>query len=131
MLSVKQRILATKIPAFIKRAAIYDQRMIEQVSKNAESALDTYFRRQWMLDKRFNITLPASTDTDEVYIFINDTSHAVLNTHDRQIILGTPLGDANFKRWVEHNLIPRLKKNNDLKDNKFIRDISPIINTNT
>ena len=84
-----------------------------------------------MLDKRFNITLPASTDTDEVYIFINDTSHAVLNTHDRQIILGTPLGDANFKRWVEHNLIPRLKKNNDLKDNKFIRDISPIINTNT
>ena len=131
MLSVKQRILATKIPAFIKRAAIYDQRMIEQVSKNAENALDTYFRRQWMLDKKFSITLPASTDTDEVYVFVNDTSHAVLNTHDRQIILGTPLGDANFKRWVEHNLIPKLKKSNNLKDNKFIRDISPIINTNT
>lgn len=131
MLSVKQRILATKIPAFIKRAAIYDQRMIEQVSKNAESALDTYFRRQWMLDKKFSITLPASIDTDEVYVFVDNTSHAVLNNHDRQIILGTPLGDANFKRWVEHNLIPQLKKKNNLKDNKFIRDISPIINTNT
>ena len=131
LLSVKQRILATKIPAFIKRAAIYDQRMIEQVSKNAESALDTYFRRQWMLDKKFSITLPASIDTDEVYVFVNDTSHAALNTRDRQIVLGTPLGDANFKRWVEHNLIPKLKKNNNLKDNKFIRDISPIINTNT
>ena len=131
MLSVKQRILATKIPAFIKRAAIYDQRMIEQVSKNAENALDTYFRRQWMLDKKFSITLPASIDTDEVYVFVDNTSHAVLNNHDRQIILGTPLGDANFKRWVEHNLIPQLKKKNNLKDNKFIRDINPIINTNT
>lgn len=131
LLSVKQRILATKIPAFIKRAAIYDKRMIEQVSKNAENALDTYFRRQWMLDKKFSIILPASTNDNEVYVFVNDTSHAVLNKHERQIILGTPLGDANFKRWVEHNLIPQLKKDNSLKDNKFIRDINPIINTNT
>jgi hypothetical protein len=160
LLSAKYRILGTKVPAFIQRAKVVDTRLKEQVYRNAESAIDTYFRRKWMLHSRdfrdefeekmkdekfrkdiqerikqskqfkeelerklslsrdFRMQLPASSDESTVYAFVDTTQQARPNYYPREIVLGTTLGDANFKLWMERNIIPELK--NLYPDNKFI-----------
>ena len=129
LLSAKYRILGTKVPAFIQRAKVTDTRLKEQVYRNAESAIDTYFRRKWMQSKDFRMQLPASSDDSTVYAFIDTTQQARPNYYPREIVLGTSLGDANFKLWMERNIIPELKRL--YPDNKFIQDLHPILNSNT
>ena len=130
-LAIKQRVLANKATSFVEAMNIQDPKLKEDVSRNAENALDTFFRREWMLSQNYVFTLPASEDDNEVHIFIDNTHSARLNEVPRQIILGTPLGDANFKMWMERNIIPELKTWPALADNKFIQDLSPRLNTRT
>jgi len=119
-LAIKQRVLANKATSFVEAMNIQDPKLKEDVSRNAENALDTFFRREWMLSQNYVFTLPASENDNEVHIFIDNTHSARLNEVPRQIILGTPLGDANFKMWMERNIIPELKTWPALADNKFI-----------
>jgi hypothetical protein len=74
--------------------------------------------RKLSLSRDFRMQLPASSDESTVYAFVDTTQQARPNYYPREIVLGTTLGDANFKLWMERNIIPELK--NLYPDNKFI-----------
>jgi hypothetical protein len=107
--------------------------MSEEVHRNAENAFDTYFRkrwmRKWMRENKYRIVLNPTSDSDPIYVFVDNNSIPRPNTHKREIILGTTLGDANFKMWFENTVIKDLKKL--YPDNKFVQALTPVVNTRT
>mgnify|MGYP000289518190 CR=1 FL=1 len=71
-----------------------------------------------MQESNLTFTIPGTTDNNNTYSFINgDIKPLYCN---KTIQLGTDIGDANFKLWVERTLIPKLKANKSLSDNIFI-----------
>ena len=84
-----------------------------------------------MRDSKIQITIPGSTDKMKTYAFIGTPNSYSQLYFDKTIQLGTDMGDANFKLWIEQTLIPRLKADPTLKDNIFIQHLSPIVNSRT
>ena len=103
--------------------------MKEQTDKNAEKAVDLYMRQSWMKSYIKPITLPASTDSRTVYAFIDNAQQTRVLNYNTEIKLGTELGDANYKLWMETVVIPELKRM--YPDNKFIQGLQPVVNTKT
>ncbi len=75
------------------------------------------------------ITISPQSNGKPVYMFIDSGSEARILTYKTEIQLGTELGDANFKLWMENVVIPELRKNNP--DNLFLNRLQPIVNTRT
>ena len=109
---------------------IHDSKLQDQVVRNLENIADIFYRQKWMQDKyKKPIVLPASTDKRQIFAF-NDTVKAAAPIKvNREIRLGTTLGDANFKLWIEEVVIPDLKI--QYPDNKFIQDLKFIVNPKT
>jgi hypothetical protein len=64
------------------------------------------------------ITVSPTSDKKPIYMFIDSGSESRLLTYKTEIQLGTELGDANFKLWMETVVIPELRKN--YPDNLFL-----------
>lgn len=129
--SSKFRITAQLKPLLEYKYQITDPSLQEQLGKNLENLADTYYREEWMKQKYANRypVIPASTTTNKSYAFIDDTLNARPVHLNRTIQLGTNLGDANFKLWMEQVVIPKFKQM--YPNNKFIQDIYPTINPKT
>ena len=82
-----------------------------------------------MQSSKLTFTIPGTTDKNSTFIFVNGSAKPLYC--NKTIQLGTDIGDANFKLWVERTLIPKLKDNPALADNIFIQNLAPVITTNT
>lgn len=127
--SVKFRIISDRVMDFCKEHNVVNPKLKEQVVKNTERAVDLYMRQSWMKKFIKPITIPASTDKRTVYAFIDNAQQTRVLNYNTEIQLGTELGDANYKLWMETVVIPELKRL--YPDNKFISGLQPVINTKT
>lgn len=127
---LKYNFTVTKVAEFIKKYHV-KQNLQQQVLKNANNYIDLNMRQDWMRYSKFRFTIPASNSKSKTYAFIGDFSKPKPLYFKKSIQLGTDVGDANFKLWMERTIIPKLKADPELKDNIFIQHLSPIVNTNT
>lgn len=127
--SVKFKVVVNKARDFFETHGVVNVKMREQVVKNTEKAVDLYMRQSWMKKYIKPITLPASTDKQTVYAFIDTGTQTRVLNYNTEIQLGTELGDANYKLWMETVVIPQLKTM--YPDNVFIKGLQPVVNTNT
>lgn len=125
---LKYRFTVGKIADFIQKNKVTGN-LQQQVLKNGNNYVDYKLRQNWMRDSKIQITIPGSTDKMKTYAFIGTPNSYSQLYFDKTIQLGTDMGDANFKLWMEQTLIPRLKAT--LKDNIFIQHLSPIVNSRT
>lgn len=127
--SVKFRTTVDSAKEFIKKYNVVDPKLKNQVVKNSEKAVDLFMRQSWMQSKIAPIKIAASTDKKPVQLFIDNAIEARVLNFDTEIQLGTDLGDANYKLYMETVVIPELKKR--FPDNAFIKALQPVISTNT
>lgn len=127
---LKYRFTVGKIADFIQKNKVTGN-LQQQVLKNGNNYVDYKLRQKWMRDSKIQITIPGSTDKMKTYAFIGTPNSYSQLYFDKTIQLGTDMGDANFKLWMEQTLIPRLKADPTLKDNIFIQHLSPIVNSRT
>lgn len=127
---LKYRFTVGKIADFIQKNKVTGN-LQQQVLKNGNNYVDYKLRQKWMRDSKIQITIPGSTDKMKTYAFIGTPNSYSQLYFDKTIQLGTDMGDANFKLWMEQTLIPRLKADPILKDNIFIQHLSPIVNSRT
>lgn len=131
---LKYRFTVGKIADFIQKNKVTGN-LQQQVLKNGNNYVDYKLRQNWMRDKdmqkTMQITIPGSTYKMKTYAFIGTPNNYNQLYFDKTIQLGTDMGDANFKLWMEQTLIPKLKTDPVLKDNIFIQHLSPIVNSRT
>lgn len=127
---LKYRFTVGKIADFIQKNKVTGN-LQQQVLKNGNNYVDYKLRQTWMRDSNIQITIPGSTDKMKTYAFIGTPNSYSQLYFDKTIQLGTDMGDANFKLWMEQTLIPRFKADPALKDNIFIQHLSPIVNSRT
>lgn len=127
---LKYRFTVGKIADFIQKNKVAGN-LQQQVLKNGNNYVDYKLRQNWMRDSKIQITIPGSTDKMKTYAFMGTPNSYSQLYFDKTIQLGTDMGDANFKLWMEQTLIPRLKADSKLKDNIFIQHLSPIVNSRT
>ena len=127
---LKYRFTVGKIADFIQKNKVAGN-LQQQVLKNGNNYVDYKLRQNWMRDSKIQITIPGSTDKMKTYAFIGTPNSYSQLYFDKTIQLGTDIGDANFKLWMEQTLIPKLKTDPKLKDNIFIQHLSPIVNSRT
>ena len=127
---LKYNFTVTKVANFIEKNKV-NQNLQQQVLRNANNFIDLSLRQDWMKSRNFKFTIPASTAKSKTYAFIGDMFRPKPLYFKKSIQLGTDVGDANFKLWVERTLIPKLKTDPTLKDNIFIQHLSPVVNTST
>lgn len=127
---LKYRFTVGKIADFIQKNKVTGN-LQQQVLKNGNNYVDYKLRQKWMRDSKIQITIPGSTDKMKTYAFIGTPNSYSQLYFDKTIQLGTDMGDANFKLWMEQTLIPKLKADPTLKDNIFIQHLSPIVNSRT
>ena len=127
---LKYRFTVGKIADFIQKNKVTGN-LQQQVLKNGNNYVDYKLRQTWMRDNKIQITIPGSTDKMKTYAFIGTPNSYSQLYFDKTIQLGTDMGDANFKLWMEQTLIPRFKADPALKDNIFIQHLSPIVNSRT
>lgn len=127
---LKYRFTVNKVADFIQKNKVTGN-LQQQVLKNGNNYVDYKLRQNWMRDSKIQITIPGSTDKMKTYAFIGTPNSYSQLYFDKTIQLGTDMGDANFKLWMEQTLIPRLKADPTLKDNIFIQHLSPIVNSRT
>lgn len=127
---LKYRFTVGKIADFIQKNKVTGN-LQQQVLKNGNNYVDYKLRQNWMRDSKIQITIPGSTDKMKTYAFIGTPNSYSQLYFDKTIQLGTDMGDANFKLWMEQTLIPKFKADPILKDNIFIQHLSPIVNSRT
>lgn len=127
---LKYRFTVGKIADFIQKNKVTGN-LQQQVLKNGNNYVDYKLRQKWMRDSDIQITIPGSTDKMKTYAFIGTPNSYSQLYFDKTIQLGTDMGDANFKLWMEQTLIPKLKTDPTLKNNIFIQHLSPIVNSRT
>ena len=127
---LKYRFTVGKIADFIQKNKVASN-LQQQVLRNGNNYVDYKLRQNWMRDSNMQITIPGSTDKMKTYAFIGTPNSYGQLYFDKTIQLGTDMGDANFKLWMEQTLIPKLKTDPKLKDNIFIQHLSPIVNSRT
>ncbi len=127
---LKYRFTVGKIADFIQKNKVTGN-LQQQVLKNGNNYVDYKLRQNWMRDSKIQITIPGSTDKMKTYAFIGTPNSYSQLYFDKTIQLGTDMGDANFKLWMEQTLIPKLKEDPALKNNIFIQHLSPIVNSRT
>lgn len=127
---LKYRFTVGKIADFIQKNKVTGN-LQQQVLKNGNNYVDYKLRQTWMRDSNIQITIPGSTNKMKTYAFIGTPNSYSQLYFDKTIQLGTDMGDANFKLWMEQTLIPRFKADPALKDNIFIQHLSPIVNSRT
>lgn len=71
---------------------------------------------QFLLSKDIVITVPSGK--------IYDNKGREFDANNTEIVLGTPSGNASFKRWMEETVIPQLKVN--LSTNDFIKSLQMV-----
>lgn len=124
---LKYRFLTDVVSDYIDKNKIAIDRLQKQVYKNADAFINYKLRQAWMQSSKLTFTIPGTTDKSSTFIFVNGYIKPLYCA--KTIQLGTDIGDANFKLWVERTLIPRLKE--ELPDNIFIQNLAPVITTNT
>ena len=127
---LKYRFTVGKVADFIQKNKVASN-LQQQVLRNGNNYVDYKLRQNWMRDSNMQITIPGSTDKIKTYAFIGTPNSYSQLYFDKTIQLGTDMGDANFKLWMEQTLIPKLKTDPKLKDNIFIQHLSPIVNSRT
>lgn len=127
---LKYRFTVGKIADFIQKNKVTGN-LQQQVLKNGNNYVDYKLRQNWMRNSNLYITIPGSTDKMKTYAFIGTPNSYSQLYFDKTIQLGTDMGDANFKLWMEQTLIPKFKADPTLKDNIFIQHLSPIVNSRT
>lgn len=128
---MKYKITVNRGSDFIKRQKVTASKLKQQVFKNVNSFVDYYLRQSWMQSEKLSFLIPGSTDLKTTYIFQNNINTPIKLLFDKSIQLGTDIGDANFKLWMEQTVIPQLKNDVKLRNNKFIQELSPVLQTNT
>jgi hypothetical protein len=116
--SSKFKLLVEEKSRIESKYNIYDSKLKEQVGKNLENMADIFYRSRWMQDRYKPIALPASTKERTVFAFGTNAKEAMPIHSIREIQLGTTIGDANSKLWMEEIVIPELKRR--FPNNKFI-----------
>ena len=90
-------------------------------NKGLNNAINATMMIQWLSDTQKKFVLPAG----QAY-FEEGTSDAKIATNNMPIALWTPEGLATFKMYMESYIIPiYLKKNPVLRENKFIKGLTP------
>ena len=120
--SLKYKLLSEESVAFCRRYNIFDQKLQDEVNRNYENMLDSFFRDKWLQDryKSKRIKLPVGAQA-----FVGSTVHPTPVLYERPIQLGTTLGNANFKLLVETKILPELQKR--YPNNKFLRDLKLMV----
>ena len=124
---MKYRLATEVAQSFISKYKVRTQQLQRQVYKHADAYVDYYLRQSWM--QGIKITIPGSNRNQTNYAFLTGINTPTILYFDKTIQLGTDVGDANFKLWMEQSIIPKLKA--DLPDNKFVQALGPVIQTNT
>lgn len=127
---LKYKFTVGKIADFIQTNKVA-RNLQQQVLKNGNNYVDYKLRQNWMRDSKMQITIPGSTNKIKTYAFMGTLNNYSQLYFDKTIQLGTDMGDANFKLWMEQTLIPKFKADPKLKDNIFIQHLSPIVNSRT
>lgn len=124
----KYRYIAEQKKAYENRYNVRDSKLKEQLGKNIEDAIDTFFRREWMKERysKRKPTMHASTDDHIVIAFVDNVSKPRPIIYQKELQLGTDLGDANFKLWFEETVLPEMKKM--YPENKFIQSLDWVTN---
>ena len=122
--SVKFKILSDYVQDWIKTNRT-GKDLHQQVIKNAQEAVSLYLRQQWMRSNP-NIKISVHAETP---LFSKSLVKAIPTKVVTPIQLGTEIGDANFKIWMETVMIPKWKK--EYPDNKFIQGLKPTVNSST
>ena len=122
----------------------------QNVLKKLENFANDYLRRDFCLKTGITIRIPEGQyyykkgDVPEIisdgneYVDIWGSSTLINGKEGILVQLGTREGDASFKRFMEHKVIPDLKRGFDgksykefLKSNEFIKGLQPSVFTNT
>ena len=122
--SVKFKILSEYAYKWLKDNKI-SKDLHNQVVKNTQDAVSLYLRQEWMKSNP-NIRISVHENTP---IFGKTLVNAIPSKVVTPIQLGTEVGDANFKMWIESVMIPKWKK--EYPNNKFIQGLKPTVNMNT
>lgn len=130
MLSFKYRSIKNMTLSASSFLRIRDERKIVQ---GLENYIGDYLRKEWMLQNEIQLIIPKGN------CGFNEDGEKVLLTQDTPIQLGTSIGDATFKLFMETQVIPDLKKGKirpgvdfaGVRNNKFIRDLINDLNTRT
>ena len=125
--SVKFRAIEEISKSFIDLNKVSNKKTKDQVVKNVEKAIDYVFRAKQMED--IDIKIPAGDANRRVYAFVDSTENIKEVTQPFYVNLGTDMGQANFKLYMERVVIPDLKQK--YPNNKFIRDLLPTVQTRT
>ena len=121
--SVKFRVLSEYTKDWIKSHGV-SAALQPQVVKNASDAVNVYLRQEWMKSAGIRFIIPKGA-----HAFTTDLINAKELKVNKPIQLGTDVGDANFKLWMEEIIIPKLKQ--ELPNNKFIQNLKPAVNSST
>lgn len=126
---LKYRFLTEIVSKYIDSHKIIVDRLKKQVYKNADAFINYKLRQTWMQESGLTFTISGTSKNNDTYAFINGEIKPLYC--NKTIQLGTDVGDANFKLWVERTLIPKLKADTNLSNNIFIQNLAPVITTNT
>ena len=127
--TVKFKLSIDKARDFFEQYDVVNPKLRQQVVKNIEKSVDLYMRQAWMLKTVKPITLPASNAKTTTFAFIDSGVKSRVLNYNTEIRLGTELGDANYKLWMETQVIPKLKEM--YPNNKFIQGLQPVVNVGT
>lgn len=148
--SAKYRAIYNLGKPVIDRIGARSSNDTQSVLKKLENYVNDYLRRDFLLKSGITVRIPKGEyyykkgDVPEIVSdgneYVDIWGNSSLITGDQGILvqLGTREGDASFKRFMEHKVIPDLKKGFDgknffefLKSNEFIKGLSPSVFTNT
>lgn len=92
--------------------------------------LSNYYQEElinsWLYNKQVRFNIPGkSLVNQDVKAFKGSTAIDIVEK-EYPIYLGTDDGNASFKYFMENVVIPKLQQDSVLKNNLFIRDLSPI-----
>lgn len=123
--SVKFRKIEEYSPKVLKDNSYPTANDKTQLTKKMETFFDIVLNNKWLRSRKIVFNLPAG-------IHITDTK---ISTENEPFTLGTELGNAAFKSYMESEVIPNLKqgiikgvegKNLLLKNNAFIQSLQSI-----
>lgn len=123
--SVKFRKIEEYSPKVLKDNSYPTANDKAQLTKKMETFFDIVLNNKWLRSRKIVFNLPAG-------IHITDTK---ISTENEPFTLGTELGNAAFKSYMESEVIPNLKqgiikgvegKNLLLKNNAFIQSLQSI-----
>jgi len=120
--SIKYRAIYKLGKVAVQEIGAYSAKDRENIFRRTEQLVDRFLRDRFFISKGINFEIPAGIDT-----FERDSENNIKlkkGTNSPTFIkLGTREGNASFKKFMEDEVIPNLKRMDRFKNNKFIQSL--------